>query len=178
MRTFAELAPVLLEGESGATYASILAQVTAAIGPKDIIDEFCVRDVADLEWEALRLRRLKANLLNSSLAAGLVKLIEPLLKDSSQAQRLAFAWHAHNIKARKRVERLLKKAGHSMDAALAQTLSQKLDDVERIDRLLASAEARRHQALREFDRHRDAVLRGLQTALKPIEDAQYAEVPA
>src|SRR5688500_13157764 len=78
MRTFAELAPVLLEGESGATYASILAQVTAAIGPKDIIDEFCVRDVADLEWEALRLHRLKANLLNSSLAAGLVKLIEPL----------------------------------------------------------------------------------------------------
>ena len=49
----------LLEGEDESAYLKPLAQVTAAVEPKDVIAEFWVRDVVDLAWEALRLRRLK-----------------------------------------------------------------------------------------------------------------------
>ena len=62
--------PALLEGEDEAAYEKLLAQVTAAVEPKDIIEEFWVRDVVDLAWEALRLRRLKADLLNRRLPPG------------------------------------------------------------------------------------------------------------
>jgi hypothetical protein len=65
-----------------------------------------------------------------------------------------------------------------MDSIMSQTLSKKMDDVERIDRMLASAEARRHVVLREVDRHRAAVAARLQTAAKDIEDAEFSEVPA
>ena len=89
----AALEPVLLEGESRATYESLLARVTAAIGPKDIIEEFWVRDIADLEWEALRFRRLKAELLNASSGKGLKELIEPYI-GPAEASKLAAGWYA------------------------------------------------------------------------------------
>ena len=58
---------------------------------------------------------------------------------------------------------------------MAQTLSAKLDDIERIDRMLANAEARRHLVLREIDRHRAAVAARLRNATEAIEDAEYSE---
>jgi hypothetical protein len=63
-----------------------------------------------------------------------------------------------------------------MDSVMSQTLSKKMDDVERIDRMLGSAEARRHIVLREVDRHRAAVAARLQIAAKGIEDAEFSEV--
>src|SRR5215207_4484836 len=69
--------PVLLEGEDQAHYTELLQKVTAAVEPGDIIEEFWVRDVVDLLWEALRLRRLKAALLASSLAGGLKRVLLP-----------------------------------------------------------------------------------------------------
>ena len=63
-----------------------------------------------------------------------------------------------------------------MDAVMAQTLANKLDDVERIDRMLANAEARRHLVLREIDRHRAAVAVGCGTPTEQIEDASFSEI--
>jgi hypothetical protein len=70
---------VLLEGEDGAHYDKLLTQVTAAVAPTDVIEEFWVRDVVELLWEAMRLRRLKASLLRSSAIKGVEQLLVPLL---------------------------------------------------------------------------------------------------
>jgi hypothetical protein len=148
--------------------------VTAAVEPADVIEEFWVRDVVDLTWEALRLRRLKAELLRSSTAKGLQKVLEPLVRLGSYD--LANAWYARDYNARQRVQELLEQAGQSTDAITAQTLAVKLDDVERIDRMLASAEVRRNAVLREIDRHRSAVAERLRTAAEQIEDADFSEV--
>jgi hypothetical protein len=57
----------------------------------------------------------------------------------------------------KRVDKLLASAGLTMDAVMAQALSLKLDDIERIDRMIATAEGRRNAILREVDRHRTSM---------------------
>ena len=59
---------------------------------------------------------------------------------------------------------------------MAQTLSSKIDDIERIDRMLANAEARRNLVLREIDRHRATVAARLRDATEQIEDASFTEV--
>ena len=76
-------APVLLEGEDEALYEKLLTQGTAAVAPTDVIEEFWVRDVVDLLWEAMRLRRLKASLLRSSAMQGLEEILAPLLRSRS-----------------------------------------------------------------------------------------------
>ena len=55
--------PVLLAGEDAAAYHEFLSRVRTAINPVDIIDEMFIADVVSLEWEVLRWRRLKSNLM-------------------------------------------------------------------------------------------------------------------
>jgi hypothetical protein len=57
--------PQLLEGEDAAAYDELLARIRAAVTPADIIDEMFIIDVASLEWEVLRWRRLKSNLMRA-----------------------------------------------------------------------------------------------------------------
>ena len=172
-----ELRPVLLEGESAATYDAVVAHLTAAVQPKDIIEELWVAGLVDLMWQAFRLRRLKAELMNFSAAKGLEEVLGPLV-GAQEASELATAWYARKPAALKRVERLLKRAAKTIDAVMAQTLSIKLDDIERIDRMLADVEGRRHVVLREIDRHRVAVAAPRRAATEAIEDGHYTDIPA
>jgi hypothetical protein len=59
--------------------------------------------------------------------------------------------------------------------AMAKTLEKKLDSFERPDRMLPSAEARRNNALREIDRHRDALCGGVRRSIEKIEDAEFRD---
>ena len=54
----------LLPGEQEADYADhVRCAIVSGAQPRDAIEEFLTRDVIDLTWEVLRLRRLKAGLL-------------------------------------------------------------------------------------------------------------------
>src|SRR6266480_3295017 len=57
--------PPVLEGEDCAAYDLLLARICAAVKPVDIIDEMFIVDVASLEWEVLRWRRLKSSLIRA-----------------------------------------------------------------------------------------------------------------
>jgi ribosomal protein L12E/L44/L45/RPP1/RPP2 len=166
--------PVLLEGEDEAEYGRLLAQVTAAVRPTDVIEEFWIQDVVELMWEAMRLRRLKTNLLSASTVTGIDAVLFPAF-GSPKAGDLAKAWYLRKEEALQAVDAFLAQVGLTMDSVIAQTLAKKLDDIERIDRLLANAEARRHVALREIDRHRAAVAARLRAAAEAIEDGEFSE---
>ena len=168
--------PALLEGEDIGEYERLLAQVTAAVEPVDIIEEFWVRDVVDLEWEGLRLRRFKARSIRCVDRAG----VEDVLAGSSAIKSWTFGGRLVPPRPGDnplKVGNVLEPAGLSMDHVSAKTLSAKLDDVERIDRMIANAEARRHVVLREIDRHRAAVAARLRAAAEAIEEGEFEEVP-
>jgi hypothetical protein len=57
--------PLVLEGEDSAAYDELVGRLYAAAKPVDVIDEMFIADVASLEWEVLRWRRLKFHLIRS-----------------------------------------------------------------------------------------------------------------
>ena len=57
--------PPLIEGEGSAAYDQLLARIFAEVKPLDVIDEMFTADVLFLEWEVLRLRRLKWSLIRA-----------------------------------------------------------------------------------------------------------------
>ena len=67
---------------------------------------------------------------------------------------------------------ILASAGMTMDAVMAQTLSLKLDDIERIERMIAMVEARRNIILREIEWHREMLSQTLRRAVQQVEDGQ------
>jgi hypothetical protein len=164
--------PPLFDGEDTAAYDELLARISGAVKPSDIFEEIWVRDIVDLVWEAFRLRRLKANLMTATAYKGLKQILEPLV-DFLELQDLAEAWAARQQSAIKRVDKLLASAGLTVDAVMAQTLSINLNDIERIDRMIAAAEARRSAILREVDRHRTTWGQDLRRAVQQAEDVEF-----
>ncbi len=137
--------PPLIKGENSAEYDELLTRVSAAVSPADILEDIWVRDLVDLTWETWRYRRLKAALMAISAHKALGAVLDPLL-EWHEKQALVAGWTAGEPEAIKSVDALLKSAGLTMDSVMAQSLSIKLDDIERIDRMIALAEARRNAA--------------------------------
>ena len=57
--------PPILEGEDAAAYDELFGRICAAVKPIDVIEEMLMADVVALEWEVLRWRRLKLNLMRA-----------------------------------------------------------------------------------------------------------------
>jgi len=90
--------PPLLGDEDPAAYDELLARVSDDVKPADILEEIWVRDVVDLVWEALRLRRLKSSLIDASAHKGLQQILEPL-SDWASSNALTKAWARRDPKA-------------------------------------------------------------------------------
>ena len=62
--------PPLIEGEDGTAYNQLHGRICSRrLSLKDFLEEIWARDIADLSWEVLRLRRVKGKLLTSRVAA-------------------------------------------------------------------------------------------------------------
>jgi hypothetical protein len=161
----------LIEGEDAGAYDELLTRISGTVRPADIFEHIWVRDIVELVWEGFRLRRLKVNLITATAHMGLKEVLTPLV-GRSEADDLAKAWAANKLSAVRRVDNILASAGLTMDAVMAQTLSHKLDDLERIERMIATAEVRRNVILREIDWHREMLSQALRRAVQQVEDGQ------
>jgi hypothetical protein len=71
------------------------------------------------------------------------------------------------------VNELLNDAGMSMDNFMIKVLGNRIDEIERIDRLTAIAESRRNASLREIDRRRALLGQTLRRSVQEIEDSEF-----
>ena len=78
----------LLPGEKQADYADVAVRIVRAAKPRDAIEEFLVRDVVDLTWEILRLRRIKAGILRASMGTGVQRVLVGLGHDYLESASL------------------------------------------------------------------------------------------
>lgn len=175
--------PSLFRDEDAPPYETLRARVAETVRPANVVEEIWVREVVELVWETLRLRRQKAALINSSAKEGMQRLLFAL--DYNDAIELARGWFARDPAAVADVEARLADAGLGIDAVMAQTLRLRLAEYEGMDRMLRSAEARRDAALLAIERHRahfaDTLRRAAQEAQKaaeqaPVEDAAFEVV--
>jgi hypothetical protein len=143
------------------------------VRPANFVEEIWVREVVELVWETVRLRRQKAALINSSAKEGMQRLLFAL--DYDDAIELAKGWFARDPAAVADVEARLADAGLGIDAAVAQTLRLHLAEYEGMDRMLRSAEARRDAALLAIERHRAHFADVLRRAAQEAQEAQEAE---
>jgi len=166
---------VLLEGEDPAAYEEILTRVSAAVKPADFLEEIWVRDVVALVWEAFRLRRLKTCLMAAAAPQGLATVLSSLLPHTT-AEEFAAGWAKRDRNWVRQVEAVLDQAGLTAEHVMAATLAERIEDIERIDRMIASAEHRRSAILREVDRHRASLASRLRLASEDVVQAEFEDV--
>jgi hypothetical protein len=144
----------LLITESEEEFDRIRDALNQEIKPRGILEQMYVEDIAYLSWEVLRLRRTKAAIVNLGFRAALKQLTTQLLREpgqhtfqlGDQPDELARDWFSdHNVK--KQIGDLLREFDLHESAIEAEAIRRSADDLERIDRLMASAETRRDKAL-------------------------------
>ena len=82
-------------------------------------------------------------------------------------------WLAGDEAVVQEAEAMLAAAGLSIDCVMAQTLSVKMDDIDRIDRLTMAAESRRNVAVHEIDRYRATLAHTSRSAPDRVETTEY-----
>jgi recombination DNA repair RAD52 pathway protein len=118
--------------------------------------------------------------LRTSIGSGIDTVMVSLGYDERKgygsAERLGESWAAGDKSAKNEVAGILQKAQLTIEDVMAETLKSKIDSFERIDRMLASAEARRNNALREIDRRREAMGIAIRRSIDEAEDVEFRDV--
>ena len=85
-------------------------------------------------------------------------------------------WTKGDQDAIEKVRTLLDSSELTEDAIIAQAVSLKLGDIERLDRMVMTKEARRDNALQETERHRANLGARLRRAAEQVEDADFCVI--
>jgi hypothetical protein len=169
----------ILPGEDAAAYDELLMRVSSSLKPTDIIDEFFLRDVVDHYWQIIRLRQVRESLIDSRLEY----LVEVHLRsvedlDEDHVKALIRDWRAGKPSAVRRIKEALSMVNSTLETARAQAFADKLDQLERIDRLLTVAEGRCSVALRELERRRTGFAQTFREKIHQLDDVELKEVEA
>jgi hypothetical protein len=168
----------LLPGEDPAGYDGLLARVSTAVKPQDIIEEIWIQEVVALTWDAFRLRRARAAWLAAKRGLGIVRALEPLSgRDERDALQAGYARRDTTVIAE--MDARLASAGATSDVVTAHTLMSQWELMERIDRMIMTTEMRRDAVLREIERHRTSFAAALRARLRErAQDADYQVIDA
>ncbi len=168
----------LLPGEDPAGYDGLLARVSTAIKPQDVIEEIWIQEVVALTWEAFRLRRARVAWLAARRGLAVERALEPLCADD-ELDALQAGYARRDAKAIAKIDALLASAGVTSDIVTAQTLTLQWELMERIDRMIMTTEIRRDAVLREIERHRTTFAAALRARLQArAQDAEYQVIDA
>ena len=147
----------LIEGESEADYQAFREGCLRAIKPKDALEVVWLQDFIDYTWEAQRLKRIKAALIEAEKCNAVEHLIR-IFAHSNMAilsSPLSKEWSRGEQETVESVEALLDEHGLSGASVMAKAVEGCLETLERIDKLIMSYDYRRDAAIRELEKRRD-----------------------
>jgi hypothetical protein len=175
--------PPLLPCESAEEFAMLRSELELEIKPEGEIVRWYVDDIAHRIWDIQRLRRYRSQIISKGRPAALLKLIKQMLNraDFDQhyeleqaAKDLARGWF-ENQDSKNKVGKLLRKFQMDEAAIDAEAFRSKAEDLERLDRLLATSASGLNKALRCIAEYREYLAIQLQHAADRILD--NVEVP-
>lgn len=169
--------PALLFGENAYDFDRLLVEIRDALAPEDAIEDIWVRDIADLQWELLRLRRFRSAVLTAAGPDALEKLLRGFLRRQPDPA-LIDGWTRRQSRALKQVEATLKSADLAEDAIAAQSFVSNIEIIAEFERMTFRLESRRNAIIRELDHYRDRRGERRSRRAPEIDDADYREIPA
>jgi len=167
--------PVLIT-ESKEDYGAIYNDIERRVQPQDIIEQFELSNVSWLVWDVLRYQRAKTAIINAGMRSALEQIFDQLLREpgtdhygeiSEEAEDLAWKWF-RDPKAKQAGCKLLAEFQLDESAIEAMAIRNALAQIEPLDRLIASAEARLRQALRFIAECRENLARRLSEAAERV----------
>ena len=172
-------APPLIPGEAAQDYQQLQNAVINVMKPVDFLETMWTRDVVDLQWDIIRFRRIKADVITYFYEG---RCLERSLR--AEISEREFRAKATKKEIASYEARCLEKSAQIGEETRAKLLKNdiasvvafRIDALERIDRMVMTMEARRNAAYHEAERHRIGLGERLRHATEQVEDAEFREV--
>jgi hypothetical protein len=147
--------PALMPGEDPGLFDHLLDAVADEVAPQTLQESVLVSDIAQAEWDLLRLHGIKAGIVKATMPSTIkqqinvadgIKMRPNLIMELRALIMRAMAGDAEMLGA------LLARYGLDLDAARAATFVDVIVPQMNIDRMAAAAIARRSVAYAELER--------------------------
>ncbi len=168
--------PSLLGTEIQADFEALFYRLAGAVKPNDAVEWIWVADVTDLVWEIRRLRGMRDGIVERETAGALGDVVLDILSGDYDhdkmfefRDRLVSHWNSGNAFRRQIVQRFLMKRGVDFSQIHAEVYRRRLDELAKLEVLIANLGRRRDSVLREIERRRDTVAR----RLRDVTDAEF-----
>lgn len=164
--------PALLPDEKTDDFDILFNELLRSVTPMDAIEYIYTRDVAILTFEINRLQRHKVDIVKAAQPDAVKDLLNVAIPrlDPRDVSR---GWALGDTQATSQVNDVLKKRGLKREAITAKAIELKLDELQKLEEMLARHEGRRFAIFREIDRRREGFKRRLQEAVKNT-DGSYS----
>jgi hypothetical protein len=175
--------PPLVGDERREDYDHFLTKIAEAVKPADNIIWLLVLDVTNLSWEIRRERKVKADIVRSSQTDVVEKYLR--LTDSGGLGAIMSAFDIKSSKARQwfldpqvrqEVDLLLAQNSYDSGLILAEAFVLGADQIDAVDRRIASYELRRMMVLRQAEQRSEKIARQLDKASKEVMEGEFSEV--
>jgi hypothetical protein len=154
--------PVLIT-ERKEEFDELHAALTQELAPRGIVEKLFVAEIANIVWEMRRLRRSKTAISNIASKDAVKRILSGPARGFTDADRewadmvskaASVGWFSHAL-IREEIIEGLKVRGLDESAIEAEIMRWVADDVEKLDRMIASLEMRFRKALRELADYRE-----------------------
>jgi hypothetical protein len=170
--------PPLVGNETSEQYEIVFAATANAVEPRDVIAWLFVKDIVDLAWETRRERIVKTQIIKNWQK----EIVGELSNDSflgnsplfNNAAAKANSWE-NDANARQVIDQELRKKGHSPFSILAMAYERGANQIDAIDKRIASYELRRILIIREANIHCERLARRLDKLRVDAIDGEFAE---
>ena len=173
-------APVL-RSEQVDAYEDFLALVAEAVCPMDTLEWILVKDYVDLAWEIRRLRCAKPGMIDVARKQALRSILESILEREDfehaasrtlEAEVKADEWYT-DVAVKEELLELMSRYGVDEDMITAEAIALRSRELAQVDLMLASAEKRRNEMLREIGLYRELLSTKLGDSTKVVEGEAY-----
>ncbi|MFN4140972.1 hypothetical protein [Aestuariivirga sp.] len=180
----------VLPFESADEFEALHAGLVVAYAPKDMVEHFWVRDLAEIRWEIMRLRAMRRAAIENKLPAATAQLAAAQLQrawgeepnplyDSEHIADDFLRKIAHGSEnSRKRYNSILKRAGVTHDRLKVVAYTKDLKTISALDGAICLEQHRFDQIVRNLENRRQTnttMTRGLGLALGDVVDVPSSE---
>ena len=166
--------PPLLLSESKADFDSFYDFIKQQISPRDAIEGLYVNDLVEGDWEILRLRGFKIQIVKMEFCRALKSVLRMVYhvesrEGSQPLDKLVERYFTSKAVKKKILARLLK-YGFDESSIYAEAFQSSMEKLKLFDDRIAELEARRDKILRSLDNHRAGLATRVRASSEPYPD--------
>ena len=169
--------PTMLAGDNEEQFSRLESAIIAHLKPQDVFEEIWTREIVELLFDIMRLRRWKVRLLEVNERNALDQYIWRNYSRPLGTDPLLSQWMKREPEAQKKIFDFISPVDRSYEHVEANTVIHNIDVLSSLDSMLLAIEKRKDGVIKELEFYRDRKAKrgAIEGAFKTVMGVEVAD---